>query len=114
MDHQHQTCTTVSPTPIPASCIPPPVDGNLLQIMPWPSYKDMTEHDLRAIYEYLSAIPCIAGPPAPSPLHNDCGDDASFARTTLLPQRLRAGRGSNKERCRMKGNRHAQRFPIPA
>jgi hypothetical protein len=45
--------------------------------MPWPDFQDMTEHDLRAIYEYLSAIPCIAGPPAPSPLHNDCGDDAS-------------------------------------
>jgi hypothetical protein len=29
-------------------------------------------HDLRAIYEYLSAIPCIAGPPAPSALHHDC------------------------------------------
>jgi hypothetical protein len=77
MDHQHPTCTASSPAPTPANCIPPPVDGNLLQIMPWPSYKDMTEQDLRAIYEYLSAIPCIAGLPAPSPLHNDCGDDAS-------------------------------------
>jgi hypothetical protein len=26
----------------------------------------------RAIYEYLKAIPCISGPPAPSPLRNDC------------------------------------------
>jgi len=31
----------------------------------------MRERDLRAIYEYLSAIPCIAGPPA-GVLHNDC------------------------------------------
>ena len=77
MDHQHPTCTTISPNPSPANCLPPPNDGNLLQIMPWPSYQDMTDHDIRAIYEYLSAIPCIAGPPAPSPLHNDCGDDAS-------------------------------------
>lgn len=52
--------------------LPPPFNGAVLQIMPWPIYRNMTDHDLLAIYEYLSAIPCIAGPPAPSPLHNDC------------------------------------------
>lgn len=52
--------------------LPPPFDGSLLQIMPWPTFQNMSDHDLRAIYEYLSAIPCIAGPPAPDPLHNDC------------------------------------------
>ncbi|MES1242974.1 MAG: cytochrome C [Acidobacteriota bacterium] len=31
----------------------------LLQVMPWPVYGKMTDHDLRAIYEYLSAIPSI-------------------------------------------------------
>jgi hypothetical protein len=40
--------------------------------MPWPTYHNMTDHDLRAIYEYVSTIPCIAGPPPPDPLHNDC------------------------------------------
>lgn len=35
----------------------PPFDGGLLQIMPWPVYGKMTDRDLRAIYEYLSAIP---------------------------------------------------------
>jgi hypothetical protein len=40
--------------------------------MPWPIHQNMTDHDIRAIYEYLSAIPCIEGPPAPSILHNDC------------------------------------------
>jgi hypothetical protein len=54
------------------TCLPPPFDGDLLQIMPWPIYHNMTDRDLRAIYEYLSAIPCITGPSAPSPLHNDC------------------------------------------
>jgi hypothetical protein len=39
--------------------MPAPFNGDLLQIMPWPVYKNMTDHDLRAIYEYLSAIPCI-------------------------------------------------------
>ena len=39
----------------------PPV--TLLQVMPWPVYQDLTERDLRAIYEYLRAIP-HAEPPA--------------------------------------------------
>jgi hypothetical protein len=52
--------------------LPFPFNGAVLQIMPWPIYQNMTDHDLRAIYEYLSAIPCIAGPSKPSPLHNDC------------------------------------------
>jgi hypothetical protein len=34
-----------------------PQFGPFLQVMPWPAYVNMTEHDLRAIYEYLSAIP---------------------------------------------------------
>ena len=67
-DHLHPTCSATVTT----NCLPPPFRGDLLQIMPWPAYQDMTDHDLRAIYEYLSAIPCIAGPPAPSPLHHDC------------------------------------------
>ena len=28
--------------------------------MPWPNFQDLTDYDIRAIYEYLSAIPCIA------------------------------------------------------
>ncbi|MBV9678163.1 MAG: hypothetical protein JO185_17635 [Acidobacteriaceae bacterium] len=67
-DHLHPTCSG-SPD---ESCIPPPFNGDLLQIMPWPEFQDMTEGDIRAIYEYLSAVPCVAGPPAPNPLHNDC------------------------------------------
>jgi hypothetical protein len=68
MDHLHPNCSAT----ITTNCFPPPVDGALLQVMPWPIYKNMTDRDLLAIYEYLSAVPCIAGPPAPSPLHNDC------------------------------------------
>lgn len=34
--------------------------GNrLLQVMPWPSYQDLTHRNLRAIYEYLSSIPSL-------------------------------------------------------
>lgn len=31
----------------------------LLQVMPWPAYSGMTDCDLRAIYEYLRAIPSL-------------------------------------------------------
>lgn len=77
-DHLHPTCTTLSPTPAPANCIPTspdnPVDGNLLQVMPWPTFRNMNDHELEAIYAYLSSIPCIEGPEDPTnPLHNDCG-----------------------------------------
>ena len=74
LDKIHPTCTDISPTPTPANCIPPPVDGSLLQVMPWPVFHNMTDHQLTAIYEYLSAIPCLESSPDPSNvLHNDCG-----------------------------------------
>ena len=31
--------------------------GELLQVMPWPVYGNMVDRDIRAIYEYLRAIP---------------------------------------------------------
>jgi hypothetical protein len=58
-DHVHPTCGAGVTT----NCLPPPFDGELLQIMPWPSFHDMTTQDLRAIYEYLGAIPCVEGGP---------------------------------------------------
>lgn len=57
-DHLHPTC---SPGTVNSGCVPPPFDGNLLQIMPWPNFQKLTDHDIRAIYEYLSAIPCVQG-----------------------------------------------------
>jgi mono/diheme cytochrome c family protein len=41
----------------------PSVNNDLLQVMPWPVYRKMSDHDLRAIYEYLSAIPSRPGYP---------------------------------------------------
>jgi len=38
----------------------------LLQVMPWPVYGKLSDHDLRAIYEYLRSIP-HAEPGAPAP-----------------------------------------------
>jgi hypothetical protein len=31
--------------------------GEILQVMPWPFFKKMTDRDIHAIYEYLSSIP---------------------------------------------------------
>ncbi len=71
-DGAHPTCTG-APT---GSCLPSPIDGSLLQIMPWPAFQQMTDRDLLAIYTYLSAIPCIEGdpgvPPAPGPPQPRC------------------------------------------
>ncbi len=80
LDNLHPACPTGT---VNSGCIPAPFRGDLLQTMPWPGLKDLTDHDLRAIYEYLSAIPCVAGPAKPSDLppplqyafpvlHNDC------------------------------------------
>jgi len=86
-DHIHPTCTAEQLTEIEGGatpvCIPTspdnPVVGDLLQIMPWPTHSHMSDRDIEAIYEYLSAIPCIdntTSPPpdgAPNELRNDCG-----------------------------------------
>jgi hypothetical protein len=86
-DHIHPTCTPDQITEINNGatpvCIPTSpgntVDGNLLQVMPWPGFSYMTDYDIEALYEYLSAIPCInntTSPPpagAPNELLNDCG-----------------------------------------
>ena len=80
MDYIHPSCTSPGPPPVPANCIPPPVNGAVLLVMPWPDFQDMTDGDIEAIYEYLSAIPCIdntwSTPPAgaPNELRNDCGN----------------------------------------
>jgi len=80
LDHLHPPCTGVN---TPANCIVPPTDGTLLQIMPWPVFKQLSDSDLLAIYTYLSAVPCYPGPAKVSDLppeqqymftalHNQC------------------------------------------
>jgi hypothetical protein len=56
-DHLHPPCTGAPD----ANCIPAPFNGNLLQIMPWPNLRKLSNNDLRAIYEYLSTVPCVQG-----------------------------------------------------
>jgi len=56
-DNLHPTCTG-APN---GGCVPKPFHGELLLIMPWPNFKDLTDHEIAAIYEYLKAIPCLQG-----------------------------------------------------
>ncbi|HEY8054039.1 MAG: hypothetical protein ACHQD6_06635 [Steroidobacterales bacterium] len=69
LDHLHPNCN--GPSTFSCYGTDQPFNGDLLQVMPWPTFQNMTDHELRAIYEYLSAIPCVAGPPT-GVLHNDC------------------------------------------
>ena len=58
-DGVHPTCTAAPD----GHCVPFPFDGSRLQVMPWTAYQDLEELDIRAIYEYLKAIPCLEGGP---------------------------------------------------
>jgi len=57
MDQRHPNCIGAPNS----SCTPFPFDGSKLLIMRWPSFSHMTDRQLTAVYEYLSAIPCIQG-----------------------------------------------------
>ena len=73
-DKVHPTCTGAPD----GTCIPAPFNGALLQIMPWPAFSNFTDHDLLAIYTYLTAIPCVEG--GPGEPANRCGHGtATFA-----------------------------------
>ena len=52
---------------------PPFTNGALLQVMPWPAFRHMSDHELLAIYTYLSAIPCLSTGSPGDVLYNDCG-----------------------------------------
>jgi len=39
---------------------------SVLQVMPWPRFRSLTERDMQAIYAYLSTIPCLEGDPGVS------------------------------------------------
>lgn len=70
-DHLHPNCSATRTT----NCIPTftGIDGDLLQIMPWPYFQSMTDRDLLAIYTYLSAIPCLdTVVPGQPQLRNKC------------------------------------------
>ena len=61
--------------------IPPHVpseEKDLLQVMPWPVYRNMSDRDIRSIYEYLRAIP-HAEPESPG------GNPQTGGRTSKTP-----------------------------
>jgi len=62
-DKVHPTCTGVPD----GTCLPAPFVGGLLQIMPWPSFANLTDRDILAIYTYISAVPCLEGGPGEPP-----------------------------------------------
>jgi cytochrome c553 len=41
----------------------PDEPGELLQVMPWPVFSKLQDRDIRAIYEYLKAVPPLKSPP---------------------------------------------------
>jgi hypothetical protein len=42
----------------PAGCTPAPTNAYVLQVMPWPAVRLLTDGDLNAVWQYLSSIPC--------------------------------------------------------
>ena len=55
-DHLHPNCGGS----VTDNCYNAPVNGAVLQVMPWPKYQNMTDHQLKAIWTYLGTIPCFA------------------------------------------------------
>jgi hypothetical protein len=62
-DKLHLNCSNV----VTDNCYQFPVNGAVLQVMPWPLHANMTDRQLKAIWTYLSTVPCNA--------HNDALGD---------------------------------------
>lgn len=58
-DHAHPSCSGS----IKTDCLAFPFNGDLLQVMPWPAFQNMTDRQLTAIYKYISSVPCLEGGP---------------------------------------------------
>ena len=53
-DHLHLNCSAT----VTDNCYDPPVNGAVLQVMPWPKFRHMTDYELTAVWTYLRAVPC--------------------------------------------------------
>jgi hypothetical protein len=72
-DHLHPNCSKTVTDNCYFSVPGNEVDGDLLQIMPWPTFSHMSDNDIQAIYEYLKAVPCNANSSSPYPwVRNVC------------------------------------------
>lgn len=64
-DRAHPNCgEVIGGVTVTTNCFPhgpglPPFNGDLLQVMPWPEYRNWTDLELLAVYEYLKAVPCV-------------------------------------------------------
>jgi hypothetical protein len=61
LDNAHPTCALNAT--VTTNCVPFPINGALLQVMPWSAFQAMTDRQLTAIYTYLSTLPCLEGGP---------------------------------------------------
>jgi hypothetical protein len=74
-DHLHPNCSATVTDNCYFSTPGNEIDGDLLQIMPWPTFHNMSDNDLEAIWEYLRAVPCNANASSPYPwVRNQCSD----------------------------------------
>ena len=53
----------------PQAPLAAPANAATLQVMPWPALSGLTDSDLDAMWQYLSAIPCIPGSPTNTVSH---------------------------------------------
>ena len=60
----------------PGGCLNAPSNAYVLQVMPWPAIRLLTDSDLNAVWQYLSAIPCNTD------LSNQNGPDGSNIANT--------------------------------
>ena len=59
LDHRHPSCSAS----ITTNCLSFPFNGDLLQVMPWPNFQNLTDRQITAIYTFISSIPCLEGGP---------------------------------------------------
>lgn len=77
-DHIHLNCSNSVTNNCYTATPGNELNGALLQVMPWPVFRNYTDQQMLAIWTYLSAIPCIdntwSTPPAgaPNELRNNC------------------------------------------
>jgi len=63
-------------TTVPAGCTPAPTNAYVLQVMPWPAVRLLTDGDLNAVWQYLGSVPCNTD------LSNQNGPDGSNIANT--------------------------------
>ena len=71
MDKLHLNCGGK----VTDNCYSAPVDGSLLQVMPWNKFRFMTNYQLTAIWTYLSTVPC-------NPHNDDLGNSFPWLQNT--------------------------------